>query len=272
MELDEKSSVGAAITAGLNLGKEQTNPLADGRPFVLVPEGTELEYLEEVIAQPPRAKGTVKLRDVASFVAAVNRWQTDETLVYGLLEPASFLAVFNDMRDSDKADAGAWRDFRATFIVPPSREWTVWNAANHKQMGQVGFAEFIEDNLPDIITPTGSDMLTLALNFEAAKSGRFVSSTRLKDGASELIWKEDIEQGKANKLELPDLVTLNIPVFENSEPRELQARLKFRVKDGGLAIWYELVRPHKVLEAAFREVWARIETDTALKPLLGTPE
>jgi uncharacterized protein YfdQ (DUF2303 family) len=272
MDTENLSGVGAAIEAGLNLGKAQTNPLTDGRPYVLVPQGTEVEYLEEVIEHPPRPRGIVKLRDVASFVAAVNRWQSDATLIYGLLEPASFLAVFNDLRDSDKTEIGAWRDFRATFIVPPSREWSVWNAANRKQMAQVGFAEFIEDNLPDIITPTGSDMLTMALNFEAAKGGRFVSSTRLKDGASELIWKEDIEQGKANKLELPDTITLSIPVFENSEPRELQARLKFRVKDGGLAIWYELVRPHKVLEAAFREVWARIETDTTLKPLLGSPE
>jgi uncharacterized protein YfdQ (DUF2303 family) len=272
MDTENLSGVGAAIEAGLNLGKAQTNPLTDGRPYVLLPNGTTLQYLTDTVEAPPRAKGIVKLRDVASFVSAVNRWKSADTLLYGLLEPASFLAVFNDVEDSSAGDIGAWRDFRATFVVPPSREWQVWNAANRKQMAQVGFAEFIEDNLPDIITPTGSDMLTLALNFEAAKTGRFVSSTRLKDGSSELLWKEDVEQGKANKLELPDTITLNIPVFENSEPRELQARLKFRVKDGGLAIWYELVRPHKVLEAAFREVWARIEADTSLKPLLGTPE
>lgn len=272
MEIEQQSGTGAAIAAGMNLGKAQSNPLVDGRPYVIVPEGAQVEYLTEHVELPPRPKGVVKLRDVASFVAAVNRWKTAATLIYGLLEPASFLAVFNDVEDNSDSLPGAWRDFRATFVVPASREWTVWNKVNRVQMSQVGFAEFIEDNLPDIITPTGSDMLTMALNFEASKGGRFLSSTRLKDGSSELMWKEDIEQGKANKLELPDLITIKIPVFENSEARELQARLKFRIKDGAMAIWYELVRPHKVLEAAFREVWAKVQADTTLTPLLGSPE
>lgn len=44
------------------------------------------------------------------------------------------------------------------------------------------------------------------------------------------------------------------------------------MNNGVLKIWYELVRPHKVLEAAFRAVWAQIEEQTGTKILLGSPE
>jgi hypothetical protein len=30
-----------------------------------------------------------------------------------------------------------------------------------------------------------------------------------------------------------------------------------------LTVWYELVRPHKMLEAAFRAIWSQIEEQTA---------
>ena len=68
--------------------------------------------------------------------------------------------------------------------------------------------------------------------------------------------------------------TLSIPVFENEAPRELDARLRYRIKpgEGSLSLWFELVRPHKVLEAAFRETWSRIAGETQVPVLLGTPE
>lgn len=43
--------------------------------------------------------------------------------------------------------------------------------------------------------------------------------------------------------------------------------------DGGkLAIWYELIRPHKVIEAAFRDTLETVINGTGITPLLGTPE
>ena len=73
---------------------------------------------------------------------------------------------------------------------------------------------------------------------------------------------------------LPDQITLSIPVFENETPSLLYARLRYRIApaDGKLAIWYELVRPHKTLEAAFHDVWKRIADETSVPILLGTPE
>jgi len=56
--------------------------------------------------------------------------------------------------------------------------------------------------------------------------------------------------------------------------RDVRAGLAIEELDTKLQqqIWFELERPHKVLEAAFRETWARIEQATGRPMLLGTPE
>ena len=55
--------------------------------------------------------------------------------------------------------------------MPPSREWLLWNKAHRQHMSQLSFAEFLQDNLPDVISPDGADLLDMSLKFEASQSG-----------------------------------------------------------------------------------------------------
>jgi uncharacterized protein YfdQ (DUF2303 family) len=250
--------------------KPQQHPHPDGLPFMLAPDGFKVHQLP-LQDFPPRPKSHVKLRDAASFIAYVNRYKSGDSVIYSTLEPAAFVAVLNDHFPTDAPDPEAgWRDWRATFQIPASREWNLWHQANRKDMSQVGFAEFLEDNLPDIIEPAGNTMLEIALNFEAAKTGSFRGAVRLRDGSSQLQWVDDTQA--VGQIKIPDTFKLSIPVFENEAAREVEARLKYRIKDGTLTLRYELIRSHKVLEAAYRETLAKIIEGTGLTPLLGTAE
>lgn len=275
-----KADLGAVLSAGAALGEVRPNPHNKRESIVLVPEGFTHEYLQEPLT-PPRSTGTVRLRDAASFVTYFNRQKRDCSLIYATLEPARFLGVVDDhFGAGDVSSEGLgtnWREYRVDFTVPASREWLTWKNLDRHKLTQLEFAEFIEDNLPDITKPSGSDMLTMALNFEAAKDARFISNTRLDNGNVEFMWKEVIKDGQESagagqKLTMPQLITISIPVFENGPPVEMPVRIKYRVAEGSLKIWYELVRPHKVMETAFRSMWEKIETDTKTKILLGSPE
>lgn len=278
MDLDSiisaDTSAAALIAAGLALASPQKNPDPDGRHFVVVPKGFELIETLPVAASPARPKALAKLRDAASFIRYFKDHAEGRSRVYATMEPARFLAVFDDFDDMDGSEdmssQADWREFRAVFEVPASREWKLWTAANRKHMGQLAFAEFLQDNLPDVVTPDGATLLEMALNFEAAQTGTFVATQRLQNGNHNLQWKADNNAG--GTVQLPEQIVLRIPVFENEEPSELHARLRYRVKEGTLSIWYELVRPHKVLETAFRATWKRIEEEAEAVVLLGTPE
>ena len=274
-ELENFSSDQAALlAAGAALGQPRTHSTPDARPYALVPDGyTVLELPRAHVPERPRA--IVRLRDAASFVRYFNDHKTDYSRIFAGLDPALFLAVFDEFSAVTPGDAGVWpqadwREFRAAFSVPPSREWLLWHAANRKPMSQVSFAEFLQDNLPDVVQPAGADLLELALNFEAAQSGTYVATQRLQDGSHNLQWRAD--NNASGTVKLPEHITLMIPVFENEAPSELQARLKYRVKEGNLSLWFVLVRPHKVLEAAFRSAWERIADGTGAVILLGSPE
>lgn len=265
----------ALLAAGAALGEARTHTTPDARPYALVPEGYEVQELP-CAEYPERPKAHVKLRDAASFIRYFNDHKKTHSRIFAAIDPARFVAVFDEFHtgasspDINTAHQANWREFRAAFDVPASREWKLWTAADRKPMTQLQFAEFLQDNLPDVVQPAGADLLELALNFEAAQSGSYVATQRLQDGSHNLQWRAD--NNASGSVKLPDHITLQIPVFENEAPSELQARLKYRVKEGALTLWFELVRPHKVLEAAFRAAWERIATETKGVILLGMPE
>lgn len=261
----------AALDAGAGLSAmkaAELDNLKNAYPYVLVPEGYRYEGKEEILAAPLRKRGATTLHDAVSFIAVVNDQKGDATRLYSTINPPTFQAVFND----HAADAG-WRDHAARYNAPLSPEWKTWNGMTGRHQNQTDFAQFIETNLPDIAEPVGAVVLEVARTLEAKKKVNFASSVRLSDGSTQFTYEEDV-QGSAQKgqMQVPEVFVLAIPVFENGELWKVEAQLRYRIADGGkLTIWYELVRPHKVIEAAVKELRTTIATETGLPILVGAP-
>ncbi len=151
----------AVLKAGAALSEPRVLSGKGNKPFVIVPEGFNLQTTPEV-SLPDRPNALVKLRDARSFVTYFNDHKVERSRVYALLQPAKFLAVFDDFDTSAKTgdtdEQADWRDFRAVFDVPASKEWTTWTGAHKKQMTQLEFAEFLLDNMPDVVKPPGSEL------------------------------------------------------------------------------------------------------------------
>lgn len=272
-DLKEHQDAAALLAAGAALGEAKKNPLADGLPYALVPQGYDLHLLDQQLTRPHRKSGTVKLHDEASFVAYFQRHQAD-SVIYGSLRPAQFVAVFNDHTTKEPG----FRDHRAVFVCAHSDEWSAWHGKHKQKMTQIEFALFVEDNLPDFESPAGAAMLEMAVNFRVAERVSFDKAVRLTDGHAEFTYYRLMEgsagRGDAGKIKIPEQFTLRIPVFSGLEATTypIQARLRYRLQEGQLSIWYELIRPQKVLEIAFKDIWQRIEQATGIKILYGSPE
>jgi len=91
--------------------------------------------------------------------------RSDRKALSTSLDPAKILVVIDDHHaygtEFTNEDGANWRAFRVEFAVPASREWKVWTGRDRKPQDQLEFAELIEDNLPDIVTPDGSTMLSV---------------------------------------------------------------------------------------------------------------
>lgn len=261
----------AALIAGQNLGDAK---VINGHPYAIVPKGSDLRDLEYVLEAPRRRQGNTSLRDPESFSRFVREEKTVETRVYGNLKEGRFRAVFNDhCGDKMERPVAGWRDYTATYTCPQSTEWATWRSKSGSTMSQVQFAQFIEDNLPDIAQPPAAEMLEVSRTLEAKKKVNFAQGIRLSNGQNELTYEEQIEgtAGKG-KFKIPEEFTIGIPVLEGGLRYAVQCRLRYRIADGGqLTMWYEIIRAHKIMEDAITAVWKDIEESTGLKIFNGDP-
>lgn len=254
-------------------------PEIDGLQFVILRDGNKerLVPVEGRMPPPHRKTGTVQLKDVDSF-CRYYEMHGNGAPVYATLQPAKFVAVLND----HTKDAAGHRDYRAEFVVAHSREWNIWTKHNGQGAAfgsNEAFALFIEDNSLDIVNPDPSRMLQIALNFRVKADVTFSHVQRLQDGNIALQYQNIVTaQGGsaagAGDLSIPELFAIEIPVFDGINARKymVEARFRYRLREGKLTLWYELVRPHKTVELAFSEIWEQIAADTKAPILYGTPE
>lgn len=238
-------------------------------PIVIVPNHYKVANLEGLLAAPMRKRGTTTLRDAGSFVTMVNDHKDDSTRLFYVDSPApGFTAVFND-----HGNQPGWGDHRARYEPIFSQEWKAWIGVDAKKMSQVEMAQFIENNLDDVVEPVGAELLEICRTLEAKKQVNFASSIRLSDGSHQFTYEEDV-QGSAQKgqLKVPEIFVIGVPVFINGEKWKVQVRLRFRIDGGKLSMWLEVVRPHKTLEAAVKDILKQVSDGTGLMPLHGTQD
>lgn len=250
------------------------------RRYAIPPGWTIKEFDDEKLCSIPRRKvATVRLDSVNSFIEYVSRHGTDNTTVWVKADytagKVELTAIVNDHGPDESSLDRDWRDHRAYYAPAFSEEWKRWKGNDKKPMSQAEFATFIGDNLADIAggeqLPSGADMLRMALDFEAKQDMRFKSAIRLQSGGVDLSFVQQEDTGTLEKMKLFDRFSVGIAVFWGDSAYRVDARLRYRVREGKLSFWYELIRADKVLEAAAVAIVAKIGTATNRTPFFGNP-
>lgn len=274
---DAENIVETALRAGEQMARSVvTSPIQDGKAFVVLKNAAgdeRLEYLNERFERPARKQGTVKLHDVASFLNYWGRQKDAASAIYGNLQGATFLAVFDDHTVEP-----AFRGHRAIFTLTHSVEWGTWAKQNNQPFkGNEEFGEWLENQVPDVIDPPGAKLLEIALNMRVQSNASFGNKAKLANGHLEFQYTNAVDGAAtlaSGEIAIPEQFVIEIPVWSgiNATKYRMDVRFRYRLTGGRLSIWYELVRPHKVLEAAFKDVLSAIETGSGTTVLFGSPE
>lgn len=245
----------------------------EGAYVVNIPPGyqqTDITKLVEAAGERPmRKRGTIELSSVESLV----KYCTDQGAsavgyVYADPDARTITAIFNDHRD-----LAGWRDHRASFRAAYTPEFERWMGRNghSKAMGQTEFAEFIEDNLADITEPAAQQLLEVATTIQAKTDINFGSAKRLQDGQVQMNYTETINAtaGANGALTIPKDFQLGLRIFKNGDGYKLHARLKYRLGNGQIKFWYELDRPERAIEDAFKGYITTVAEKTGYTVLLG---
>jgi uncharacterized protein YfdQ (DUF2303 family) len=258
MEHDEEN-LAATLAREMKAPMEIALDLDASIRRVALPPGWSIQcYDDQQFDKAPRRKiASILLSDAASFVSYVKRHGSlGSSTVWCKADYAGghikFLAIIND--HGEAVDAQNWRDHRAVFCPAFSEEWKRWISHNAKPFTQYDFASFMEENNKDLASvsgsATGAQMLEMAIAMETKQEVRFKSAIRLQNGGVSLNYVADDDHQTITRMQLFERFTLGMPVFLGGDAYQVDARLRYRVRDGKLTFWYELIRPDKLLEAA----------------------
>lgn len=250
------------------------------RRVALPPDWTLIEKDDDpkLLKEPRRKIAKVRVQDADSFIDYVKRHGSlTNSTIWCVADYKSgkvdFLGILNDHGEDE--NQAAWRDHRASFTPEFAEEWNRWTGQHKKPFSQIEFAAFIEDNLKDITShegsPSGAQMLEMALTFEANQDMRFKSAIRLQNGGVQMSFVQDDDAQTLQKMQVFDRFSIGCQVFWNGDAYRIDARLRYRVRDGKLAFWFELLRQDKVLEAATQTLIKNIRDKTGNPFFFGQP-
>lgn len=240
-------------------------------------EDLEAHNLEKWLPEPNRLRGQATIYDPSDFHVYVDRLGDASATVWGDEDSASFTAVFNDHTDNQLA---GWRDHTARLALKDDPDWAAFLRLDGKYVGQLAFAEFLQDYLNVFAEPDGATLLEIATSFKAHRRAEFSSDVNLDNGDVSFTYNEVTTQktNKSGQIEIPETFVVQLSPFLGMPPVPMGARLRWNLDNGQLQIGFKLTRPDLVKRDAFAAIGAVIRQnleDTthggAITVFLGAP-
>lgn len=226
--------------------------------------------MEKHMREPARKRGAVIVFDAASMNLILDANQGQQIVVYvdRMYPSPAIIAIMND----HGAQPG-WRDHRVNLAFRTTPQWQKWLSIDGKMMPQTEFAEFIEENLPDITEPAGAAMLEVAQYFSATRDVSFKSAVRLKDGQIQFQNEERIEaKVGAGNVEVPDTIGLGLAPYFGVAPFRVEAKFRYRIRDGKLSLGIKLQRVEDIVSHVVEETFKGLILPPGALLVDGRPE
>ena len=224
------------------------------------------QFMEDAKASKPgpiNPAGTLTLLTPGSFAKAIDDHNDERTKVFADNEKSEIVAVFDFLqtggRGKSEVDsrANGWGQLRAAISFTESRKLKEWKRTL-EWMSQADFANFIEDHLEDVLTPSGQELLSIATDLEASSTGGFKGKVNLDNGSVRLSYQDEVE----TTVEIPRHLTLGIPLFEHGDRYRLGARLRFVISGGSVKFKLLFTNLQDAKDQEFERIVQEIEEKT----------
>jgi len=243
-----------------------------GRHLIYAPisnggEG-QLVSLEKYHAHPCRSRGSVDVFDVASFniVVADNAGAATSIYLDRNVQAPAIVGILN----GGGKDGPGWADHRVNLVFRETPQWQKWKAIDGKMMPQANLAEFIEDNLADIVDPPGASMVEIATYLQVTRAVDFKSALRLSSGEVQFQNStSDDTKVSAGAIKVPETFKIGLPLFQGGRGYVVTARFRYRLVEGKLTLGIKLQRVEDIVVDIFNDLVAQIERGTNISVIEG---
>lgn len=249
---------------------EAPTPIGVNGLSVFVPPGYRHEIVdtEKYAREPSRRRRQVVVTRTPALVDYLARYVGEPEICTLYVNPdvPGIIGVLDD--------ADGWREDRVTLRWKTTVGWERWATASGKLLDQEAFADLIEEGLTEIAKPSGADLLELAQSIHATTSARFSSDRRITSGQVQFSYVEQIDAkaGGDGQMSIPATIELVLAPFEGAAPRQISARLRYRVQGGKLSLGIVLNQPNEfLLDAVDFEVQTIREAHPNVLTVWGQP-
>lgn len=244
--------------------------------------------IEEYRTRPERRKGMAAIQTLDSFIALVNRHKDEDSAVFmdANWRAPSFTAVV-DYHTLARTPRNLTH--RISYAFPLSEEWKLWLEKDGKAMTQADFAAFIENRIAELTSPLVPErkefsatfmtdvaepavIIQLSRGLAVAVNAKVSQAVMLQSGEGEIIFEEVHRDGKGQKLSVPGVFMLSLPVFFRGPNVRMPVRLRYRVRDGAVTWFYQIWRPDVYTTEAILAGRDKVAAETKLPIYEGAPE
>ena len=191
---------------------------------------------------------------------------------------------------------------RIKHTFPLSDEIKAWSTVAGEPLDLLEFALFLEDNILDVLAlptfltgggapiaeadkklkdlidkldghPCGPQRL-----MELSKGLQINEDTKAKvfidknTGEQSIGFENEHQDANGNKLVVPNMFLVAIPIFEGGDPYRIPVRLRYRKKNGSLSWLIEPYQLDRYIKHAFTEACERASEATGLPLFFGQPQ
>lgn len=247
---------------------------SDGRQMLIHPPGfivKDVSLPQNVKPPiPTYIKQNVEVQTKDSLVEYVDRFKTDNTVIFADIDDDRIVAVLDyhgKGESTAQAPTPAITSHRAVLDLPKSHQWNTWCSIEGQMMRQADFAKFVEENSEDISSPTGAALLEMVLDLEKSKHIRVVRKMRTA-GSDDGVSGGQIE---VNGTELPSVFNLSIPVYFGERQVPVRAFTRDALsQDKIITIGFKLARTEMIRQAEFLRISTEIAEATGVPMIAGS--
>lgn len=250
------------------------------------------DFTDKLLEKPRRKTGTFAIETLESFCAFVASHKEASSTVFVAPKTGGMTAVLNFHETG--ATGQRFGDLRVTYEPVKAEQWNTWTGKSGALQELPDFAEFVDTNILDISEPPPRDsqdpldqgLLDLAKAYSTtiAEKAKVIELSRglrvhVKDevetaldpasGEMTMNFKSEHTGRDGNKLEVPGLFCITIPVFDRGAVYRLPCRLKYRALGGRVGFIYQIVNQEKAREHAVNQMVDKVKTETALPVVFG---
>lgn len=259
--------------------------------LVIAPQGMNVahvkRFVDEERTSPEILKGTTALHTCESFIEFANRYKSDNSAIFYNKNKQQITCVF----DCATKEKTSFEEHKAVYSFPFSKELRAWSDNNGEKMSQYDFAMFIEQNVLDLAEPPAPDVESSALKEIRMRCGGLYAPVNkmveLSKGIAvradeKAVIKHNLNTGEAtinftsehtdingDAVKVPNMFVIVIPVLDGGKAYQLPCRLRYRLNNGSVIWWYEVINLDKAIELAVNEELEAIKENIGLPVYYG---